>query len=268
MKELKYFNRLSEYTADKDGFEYPTVSYVEENKEVYYKEKPIEFISLHFEIKNEEQLQVINGAIASTGNKFPLLMRTDLIAEAKLDEQDITDKLHKGEPHVFTATTENDKSQEFSSLVMNESGLTDYVISVDGPFEVGNSWDLEIKFKEGITDCIGLFSNSITLTEIPADIFNNCTEITDFSNTFWNCSGLTSIPENLFKYNTAVTNFSETFADCIGLTGNTPVDSDGTPIYNRSGEGKEGYAIVTYYTYCFRGCTGLTDYSSIPTDWK
>ena len=268
MKELKYFNQLNEYTTDKGNFTYPTLSYVEENKEVYYKEKPIEFIILHFEIKNEEQLQEINEASASMGYKLPLLMRSDLIAEAKLNEQDITDKLHKGEPHVFTGTTAQDKMQEFVSLVMNESGLTEYVISVDGPFEVGNSWDLEIKFKESITDCIGLFYHSIALTEIPADIFNNCTEITDFSYTFSFCSGLTSIPENLFKYNTAVTNFSQTFSGCTGLTGNVPTDTDGTPIYNRSGEGKDGYAIVTYYTDCFRNCTGLTDYSSIPLGWK
>ena len=39
MKELKYFNQLSEYNSNKDNFEYPTVSYVEENKEVYYMEK-------------------------------------------------------------------------------------------------------------------------------------------------------------------------------------------------------------------------------------
>ena len=40
MKELKYFNQLTDYTSNKDSFEYPTVSYVEENKEVYYTQKP------------------------------------------------------------------------------------------------------------------------------------------------------------------------------------------------------------------------------------
>ena len=240
MKELKYFNQLSKYTADKDNFTYPTVSYVEENTNVYYKEKPIEFINLHFEIKNEEQLQTINEAIASMGNKLPLLMRSDLIAEAKLNEQDITDKLHKDGPHVFTGTTAEDKMQEFASLAMNESGFTDYIISVDGPFEVGNSWDLGIKFKEGITDYIGLFYNSFSLNEIP---------------------------ENLFSNNTAVTDFSRTFYYCTGLTGNVPTDTDGTPIYNRSTPGKEGYAVVTGYTECFYGCTGLTDYDSIPSSW-
>ena len=40
MEFIKYFNQLSEYTTNKESFEYPTVSYVGENKEVYYKEKP------------------------------------------------------------------------------------------------------------------------------------------------------------------------------------------------------------------------------------
>ena len=40
MRNIKYFNQLSEYTSNKDNFTYPTVSYVEENKKVYYKEKP------------------------------------------------------------------------------------------------------------------------------------------------------------------------------------------------------------------------------------
>ena len=267
MKELKYFNQLNDYTSNKDNFEYPTVSYVEENTNVYYKEKPIEFINLHFEIKNEEQLQVINESIASFGNKLPLLMRSDLIAEAKLNEQDITDKLHKGEPHVFTGTTEKDKIEELLSLIENESGFTDYVISVDGPFEVGNSWDLGIKFKEGITDCIGLFYVSFVLNEIPESLFSNNTAVTSFYSTFAGCIVLTSIPEKLFSNNTKVTDFSSTFSRCSGLTGNTPVDNDGTSIYNRSGEGKEGYEVVTSYGNCFLNCTGLTDYYSIPRTW-
>ena len=141
----------------------------------------------------------------------------------------------------------------------------------------------------------GTFYNCLGLTNIPENLFSNNTKVTSFTSTFQYCSGLTSIPENLFKYNTAVTSFnnafdgcngltnipenlfgnniavtsfSYTFQNCLGLTGNVPTDTDGTPIYNRSGEGKEGYAVVTQYSACFRGCTGLTDYSSIPSGWK
>ena len=119
-----------------------------------------------------------------------------------------------------------------------------------------------------VTDFSGTFGSCYGLTSIPENLFSNNTKVTDFSWTFYNCSGLTSIPEKLFSNNTAVTNFYRTFYGCRGLIGNVPTDTDGTPIYNRSGEGKEGYAVVTNYTGCFYNCTGLTDYSSIPTDWK
>ena len=142
---------------------------------------------------------------------------------------------------------------------------------------------------------IDYFRGVSELISVSENLFSNCTKVTDFSQTFYLCSGLTSIPENLFKYNTAVTsfsqtfsgckgltsipenlfsnntkvtNFSYTFSSCTGLTGNVPTDTDGTPIYNRSGEGKEGYAVVTQHEGCFYNCTGLTDYDSIPSIWK
>ena len=118
---------------------------------------------------------------------------------------------------------------------------------------------------DSFTQC---FEDCINLTSIPDNLFVNNTAVTSFERCFRSCSGLTgSIPENLFANNTAVTTFSYCFYDCTGLTGKVPVDNDGTPIYNRSGNGKEGYAIVDYYRYCFDGCSGLTDYNSIPSAW-
>ena len=117
------------------------------------------------------------------------------------------------------------------------------------------------KFSFCFSDCTGL-------TSIPEDLFKYNTAVTKFNSCFSSCSGLTSIPANLFATNTVVTNFISCFRNCSGLTGNCPIDNDGAPIYNRSGEGKEGYAKVTSYSGCFYNCTGLTDYSSIPSGWK
>ena len=117
----------------------------------------------------------------------------------------------------------------------------------------------------GFTSC---FWACRGLTSVPQSLFATNTKVTNFSQCFWACTGLTSIPENLFANNTAVTNFGYCFYQCSGLTGNVPVDNDGTPIYNRSGSGKEGYAIVKSYSDCFYKCTGLTDYNSIPSGWK
>ena len=92
-------------------------------------------------------------------------------------------------------------------------------------------------------------------------------DVTDFWYCFSGCSELTSIPENFFANCPNVINFNSCFYNCSGLTGSCPVDNDGTPIYNRSGNGKPGYAKVTSYRDCFYNCTGLTDYSSIPSSW-
>ena len=114
----------------------------------------------------------------------------------------------------------------------------------------------------------GCFEDCSGITSIPENLFTSNTAVTEFSHCFLGCTSLISIPDNLFSNNTAVTSFETCFDGCSGLTGNCPKDNDGTPIYNRSGSGKPGYAIVTSYRYCFQGCRGLTDYSSIPSAWK
>ena len=118
-----------------------------------------------------------------------------------------------------------------------------------------------------VTDFYACFYGCTSLTSIPENLFANNTAVTDFYGCFSSCRGLTSIPENLFANNTAVTSFGSCFSGCSGLTGKVPVDNDGTPIYNRSGSGKDGYAIVTNYGGCFKNCTGLSDYASIPSGW-
>lgn len=54
----------------------------------------------------------------------------------------------------------------------------------------------------------------------------------------------------------------------VDLTSKCPIDDDGTPLYNRSGEGKEGYSIINNVSACFFGCTNMSDYDSIPSEWK
>ena len=223
MKELKYFNQLSEYTADKENFTYPTVSYVEENKEVYYKEKP--------------EVRIVTYTTTDASQRVKLVNKREYLDYAKI--------VDTGEELTVTGT-----------------------YGLNYTFENPGEHQVELKFKDDATTLAGCFSGCSQLTSIPENLFSNNTAVTDFYATFFNCSGLTSIPANLFSNNTKVTNFSYTFSSCTGLTGNVPTDTDGTPIYNRSGEGKDGYAVVTDYTDCFRDCTGLTDYSSIPSSWK
>lgn len=116
-------------------------------------------------------------------------------------------------------------------------------------------------------DFSSCFYKCTGLTSIPSNLFANNTRVTTFTNCFNECRGLTSIPNDLFVNNTKVTRFDQCFRNCIGLTSSTPIDNDGTPLYNRS-EGKEGYSAVKYGDDCFRSCILMPDYSSIPSDWK
>ena len=207
------------------------------------------------------------------------------------------------EPCIYTTTSANQSvllisKQEYANKITLEDG-TDVPITGTGSLsyrfaDIGEH-KVTIELKKDVNILSECFSYCIGLTSIPENLFANCPNVTDFSWCFYDCSGLTSIPANLFAKNTAVTTFKGCFSSCSGLTsipanlfakntavttfyqcffycsgltGNCPIDNDGTPIYNRSGIGKDGYAIVTYYAYCFYYCTGLTDYDSIPKDWK
>ena len=277
MKELKYFNQLNEYTSNKDNFEYPTVSYIEENKEVYYMEKPEVRIVTYTTTGASQKIQLVNNQ-----QYLDYIKILDTNEELTVSGTGILN-------YTFTEPGEHQVELKF------KDDATTLAACFSGCFQLTNIPDNLFSNCTDVTDFENTFYNCTGLTSIPENLFSNNTAVTNFYGTFQYCFGLTSIPENLFSNNTkvinfmstfsncnkltsipanlfsnctAVTNFSYTFSYCRGLTGNVPTDTDGTPIYNRSGEGKDGYAIVTYYTDCFRNCTGLTDYSSIPSRWK
>ncbi len=116
-----------------------------------------------------------------------------------------------------------------------------------------------------------VFKNCKALEKIPDGLFDNCTGATSFESVFYGCISLTSIPENLFVNNKNVTSFSSTFYGCTSLTGESAYDLvDGVKVhlYERADHTSDGYVSPTTTTSCYNGCTGLTDYESIPSDWK
>ena len=150
-----------------------------------------------------------------------------------------------------------------------------------------------------VTSFSETFRNCTSLQAIPEGLFDKCTEVTNFYGAFWG-TGITSIPGGLFDYNTVVTKFERTFAGCTSLqsipTGlfdnNTKVTNFGYTFYNCSNlTGESPYTIInvdgedvkvhlyertnhssyftkpTTYYGCFEACTGLTDYSAIPSSW-
>ena len=275
MRNIKYFNQLTEYTSNKDNFEYPTVSYVEENKEVYYKEN--KRILVYTTTGASQQIKLVHpkqyldyAKIVDTGEELTVT-GTGILNhtfenpgehQVELKFKDDATTLASG----FSGCSQLTSIPE--NLFSNCTAVTDFSQTFAGCGGLTSLPENLFISNTAVTNFSQTFLNCTGLTSIPENLFSNNTAVTNFSYTFAYCSGLTSIPANLFSNNTAVTDFRGTFGDCSGLTGNVPTDTDGTPIYNRSGEGKEGYAVVPAYGGCFFNCTGLTDYSSIPSVWK
>ncbi len=118
-------------------------------------------------------------------------------------------------------------------------------------------------FEEAFTMCENLVS-------IPEGLFDNCPDATNFARAFYDCKALTSIPEDLFKNNTKVTNFTSTFYGCTSLTGKSAhdvIDGADVYLYQRS-DYPSTYTTPTNYSGCYSGCSGLDDYSNIPSSWK
>jgi hypothetical protein len=121
-----------------------------------------------------------------------------------------------------------------------------------------------------------------SITSIPSGLFDNNISATNFSSCFNNCQSLSSCPSDLFDNNVNVVNFSSTFRNCKSLTEplqftfNTLV-SVFNNIYNMNttanamtGTAPELWNRVPEPSgfRAFYNCVNLTNYASIPANWK
>ena len=126
------------------------------------------------------------------------------------------------------------------------------------------------------------FSSITTLTTIPTGLFDGVTSATTFASCFFGCTALTSVPSTLFDTNTNVVNFSGTFRNCRSLTNvlqftfNTGVTIFNN-VYNMSsttnaltGTAPELWNRIPTPagTDAFNNCTGLSNFASIPLNFK
>jgi len=126
------------------------------------------------------------------------------------------------------------------------------------------------------------FSSITTLTTVPAGLFDSVTNATTFASCFFACTSLASVPSTLFDTNTLVVNFSSTFRNCRALTNvlqftyNTNVTIFNN-VYNMSSASNAltGTAPTLWTrtptpsgTGAFTNCTGLSNYASIPANFK
>ena len=126
------------------------------------------------------------------------------------------------------------------------------------------------------------FATISTLTTVPSGLFDNVPSAVSFASCFFACTALTSVPSTLFDQNINVTTFSSTFRNCRALTNvlqftfNTNV-STFTQVYNMSSTSNAlvGTAPEIWNrtptpagTDAFNNCTGLSNFASIPLNFK
>lgn len=120
-----------------------------------------------------------------------------------------------------------------------------------------------------VTSFSGTFNNCTSLELIPERLFSHNQKVTSFSSVFYECTALKSIPTGLFDENLNVTNFSKAFMNCTMLSGESPytlIEGNKIHLYERTTA--LGFKVPSTMTSCFTGCTGLSDYESIPGTWK
>lgn len=126
------------------------------------------------------------------------------------------------------------------------------------------------------------FSSITTITTVPSGLFDNVPNATTFASCFFACTSLTTVPSTLFDTNILVVNFSSTFRNCRALTNvlqftyNTNVTIFNN-CYNMSSttNALTGTAPELWLrtptpsgTDCFNNCIGLSNYASIPVNFK
>ena len=119
----------------------------------------------------------------------------------------------------------------------------------------------------------GLFLGCTALESVPADFMINAEKVTSLYNMFNGCSSLKSVPVNIFDKLTVLTNVKSLFEGCTSLTGESPytvVNGVKYHLYERTTANaeKNGFKAITSYSFTFKGCTGLSDYSQIDGTWK
>ena len=109
-----------------------------------------------------------------------------------------------------------------------------------------------------VTNFASTFSSALQTANdftIPSQLFINCPEVTTFNGCFYR--NVATIPSDLFDNNNKVTDFSGCFK---AFTPYAIAQGTAPTLWTRSN--------VTSFKECFKYQTNLTNYESIPADWK
>ena len=156
------------------------------------------------------------------------------------------------------------------------------------------SEDLFIRLSE-TQSFIRIFDGCTSLTLIPSGLFKNAVKAQDFSHAFSKCRSLVELPESLFSNNPQIGTLEGAFHSCQSLKkvptsifdNNRRLSNINAIFAYCSLEGESPYTIINGFKYhlyerylasdyfynvngddAFYGDTNLTDYNSIPANWK
>lgn len=137
-------------------------------------------------------------------------------------------------------------------------------------------------YSPNATTFTNTFESILTISTVPSGLFDEVPLATTFASCFSACNALTSVPNDLFDLNVNVVNFSSTFRNCRALTNvlqftnNTQVTIFNN-IYNMSSTSNAltGTAPDLWNrtptpsgTDAFNNCVNLSNFASIPVNWK
>lgn len=125
---------------------------------------------------------------------------------------------------------------------------------------IGGSLAGSFKDCVNLTTFVGIFDPELLSDYLGGESVKDC---------FSGCVALKNVSPSIFDTCRELTNFRDCFNGCFNLTGESPytiVNGKKIKLWERSPE--NGFAKPTIYDGCFRGCTNLSDYDSIPNDWK
>lgn len=127
-----------------------------------------------------------------------------------------------------------------------------------------------------------IFSFCNGLTSIPNNLFDNNINATTFSSAFNSCINIATYPSALFDFNTQVVNFSGTFRACRSLTSVLQFTNNNnvttfSAVYQMlsTANALAGTAPTLWLrsplplgSAAFRNCVNLSNFASIPLNWK
>ena len=120
------------------------------------------------------------------------------------------------------------------------------------------------------------FSGCTALETIPEKLFSaigTTTTSVTFAKCFYGCSALKSLPAGLFDTVRRISYINSCFEGCTSLTGESPytvIGEEKIHLYERV-QGEDFPRIPsnrTAHAGCFSGCIGLSDYATMPDEWK